>query len=143
MIFISLVVLSSFIFFYITARTEPPSYDSGTNLLVSYFMVLILAILTSFVSLQVTVDEKSIKLKFGYGLFRKQFLIKDIKSVNVVRNNWYYGWGIRFWLWPRMWVYNVSGFDAVEIELKKGKIYRIGTDEPKKLEKAIVNHLKL
>ncbi len=47
---------------------------------------------------------------------------------------WYYGWGIRGWLWPKMWIYNVSGFDAVEIKLKNGKMYRIGTDEPKKLE---------
>ena len=37
-----------------------------------------------------------------------------------------------------MCIYNVSGFDAVEIQLKNGKIYRIGTDEPKKLEQAIL-----
>ncbi|MEK7656054.1 MAG: hypothetical protein AAB386_05245 [Patescibacteria group bacterium] len=36
-----------------------------------------------------------------------------------------------------MWIYNVSGFDAVEIILKNGKIYRIGTDVPKELEVAI------
>jgi hypothetical protein len=36
-----------------------------------------------------------------------------------------------------MWIYNVSGFDAVEITMKNGKIYRIGTDEPLKLEQAI------
>ena len=36
-----------------------------------------------------------------------------------------------------MWIYNVSGFDAVEIILKNGKIYRIGTDVPSELEAAI------
>jgi hypothetical protein len=32
---------------------------------------------------------------------------------------------------------NVSGPHAVEIELKNGKKYRIGTDVPENLEKAI------
>ena len=36
-----------------------------------------------------------------------------------------------------MWIYNVSGFDAIELTMKNGKIYRIGTDEPEKLEAAI------
>jgi len=36
-----------------------------------------------------------------------------------------------------MRIYNISGFDAVEIKMKDGKRYRIGTDEPKKLEVAI------
>ena len=36
-----------------------------------------------------------------------------------------------------MWIYNVSGFDAVEIIMKNGKIYRIGTDVPEELEAAI------
>jgi hypothetical protein len=36
-----------------------------------------------------------------------------------------------------MWIYTVSGFDAVEITLKNGAIFRIGTDEPKALEQSI------
>jgi hypothetical protein len=42
-----------------------------------------------------------------------------------------------------MWIYNVSGFDAVEIKLKNDKIYRIGTDEPKKLEQTILYKIKM
>jgi len=41
-----------------------------------------------------------------------------------------------------MWIYNISGFDAVEIKMKNGKTYRIGTDEPQKLEQAIVHARK-
>jgi hypothetical protein len=40
-----------------------------------------------------------------------------------------------------MWIYNVSGFDAVEITLKNGNTYRIGTDEPKELEQAILQSI--
>ncbi len=34
-------------------------------------------------------------------------------------------------------LYNVSGFDAVEIKLRTGKKFRIGTDVPQELEEAI------
>jgi hypothetical protein len=48
--------------------------------------------------------------------------------VTRVRNPWYYGWGIRFI--SNGMVYNVSGFDAVEIALADGRRVRLGTDEP-------------
>ena len=102
-------------------------------------MVFILVILASFVSLQVIIDGKYVRMKFGYGMYQKKFLLHDILSAKTVKNRWWYGWGIRWWLWPKMWIYNVSGFDAVEITLKNGKMYRIGTDEPHTLEQAILH----
>ena len=69
-------------------------------------------------------------------------MLREIISVRAVKNHWYYGWGIRFWFWPRMVIFNVSGFDAVEIKMKNGKTYRIGTDEPKNLEHAIMQSIK-
>jgi len=36
-----------------------------------------------------------------------------------------------------MWIYNVSGFDAVEIIMRNEKIYRIGTNTSSELEAAI------
>lgn len=121
----------------ISARAEPPSVDSGANFVVTAVMVLVLLILLSFATLKVSIDEKYLRIKFGYGIFHKKFVLNDIASVERVKNHWYYGWGIRLWLWPKMWIYNVSGFDAVEIKTKNGKIYRVGTDEPIKLESAI------
>lgn len=140
-IVITLVVLVFFAWLQITARAEPPSYDSGTNFAISAIMVLILFILASFVSLQVIIDGKYLRIKFGYGIYKKKFLLNEIMSVKTVKNHWYYGWGIRGWLWPKMWIYNISGFDAVEITMKNGKIYRIGTDESKKLEQVIAKSL--
>lgn len=134
---VTLAVLVLFAWVYITARAELPSYDSGTNFAVTAIMVLILFILVSFSSLTVMLDERYLKIKFGYGIFRKSFLLNEVASAKVVKNHWYYGWGIRGWFWPYMWIYNVSGFDAVEITLKNGKIYRVGTDEPKELKIAI------
>ncbi len=137
MIVVSVFVFVLFAWMQITARVEAPSYDSGTNFLVTSVMFLVLFILTSFSSLTVSISEGFVKVKFGYGLFRKKFLVSDIVSATKVKNPWYCGWGIRLSISPYMWIYNVSGFDAVEIKMKNGKVYRIGTDEPEKLEVAL------
>jgi len=137
MIIVTLAVLALFAWAQITARAEPPSVDSGTNLLVTAVMVLILFILASFTALTTSIDEKYLRIKFGYGIFKKRFLLGEIVSTKQVKNHWYCGWGIRLWLWPKMWIYNVSGFEAVEIVMRNGKIYRIGTDTPSELEMVI------
>ena len=137
MISVALAVLVLFAWLQMTARAEPPSVDSGANLLVTAVMALILFILASFSTLTVATDEQFLKVRFGWGLFRKKFLLTEIVAVRKVKNQWYYGWGIRFWFWPRMWIFNVSGFDAVELTMKNGNIYRIGTDEPGVLAEAL------
>ena len=137
MLVVTLAVLVLFAWLQITARAEPPSIDSGTNFAVTAIMALILLMLSSFITLSASIDERYLRVKFGYGIFRKKFSVSEIASATQVKNHWYYGWGIRRWFWPRMWIFNVSGFSAVEIRMKNGKIYRVGTDEPEKLEAAI------
>ena len=104
---------------------------------------VILLIIASFATLTVSIDGSYLRVKFGYGIFSKSFALSEIVSVKSVKNRWYNGWGIRFWWKPRMMILNVSGFDAVEIHMRNGKIYRIGTDEPKKLESAIKQAVSL
>lgn len=137
MLVVTLAVLVLFAWVYITASAELPSVDSGTNFAVSAVMVLILFILASFATLTASIDENYLRIKFGYGIFARKFALNQIASVQAVKNHWYYGWGMRVWFWPYMWIYNVSGFDAVEIIMKNGKVYRIGTDVPEELETAI------
>jgi len=134
---VTLAVLVLFAWIYITASAEPPSVDSGPNFAVSAIMVLILFILASFATLTASIDENYLRIKFGYGIFARKFALNQIASIQAVKNHWYYGWGMRVWFWPYMWIYNVSGFDAVEIIMKNGKIYRIGTDVSEELETAI------
>jgi len=81
-----------------------------------------------FQSLTATVSREYIVLRFGIGLIWRRFSVIDVQEATIVRNRWYYGWGIR--LTPHGWLFNVSGFDAVEIQLKNGRKYRIGTDKP-------------
>jgi len=101
------------------------------------FIVLIILVICLFLfsTLTISINNDILKISFGIGLIRKEFLLKDIESCRIVKNPWYYGWGIR--LTPYGWLYNVSGFYAVEIKLKTGERYRIGTDAPYELEKVI------
>ncbi|QQS61041.1 MAG: hypothetical protein IPN70_04105 [Candidatus Moraniibacteriota bacterium] len=100
-------------------------------------MALILFILGSFATLKVSIDESYLRIRFGYGIFAKKFALDQIDSTQTVKNHWYYGWGIKIWFWPYMWIYSVSGLYAVEITMKNGKVYRIGTDVPEELKAAI------
>ncbi|WMW22006.1 hypothetical protein RE476_11625 [Methanolobus mangrovi] len=126
--FILLALILLFAFILLSTGFEPMAFAT---------MLLVVIIVISFTTLNVTIDENYFRIKFGYGIFRKKFLLDEIISTKTVKNHWYYGWGIRLWLWPKMWILNVSGFDAVEIKMKNNKIYRIGTDEQKELERAI------
>ena len=92
-----------------------------------------------FHSLTVRISPSDIAISFGVGLIRKRFPIGDIRSVRTVRNRWYNGFGIR--KIRGGWLYNVSGFDAIEIQLKNERKYRIGTDQPKKLLAAVESAL--
>ena len=110
---------------------------AGFNIPALLVMALVLFVLVSFSSLRVIIDQSHVRLQFGYGVIKKAFAVQDINLVRTVKNHWYYGWGVRMWAWPRMIIFNVSGFDAVELTMKNGRIYRIGTDEPQQLEYAI------
>ncbi len=98
-------------------------------------LIIMLIALGLFVTLTVAVDDRMLRIQFGLGVIRKGFLLKDIEAYCVVKNPWYYGWGLRFT--PRGWLFNVSGFSAIELQMKSGKIYRIATDEPDNLAKAL------
>jgi hypothetical protein len=88
-----------------------------------------------FHSLTVEVTQSLMVVRFGPGLIRRSFRVPSIREARTVKNRWYYGWGVR--LTPHGWLFNVSGFDAVEIRLENGRHYRIGTDRPEELLAAI------
>ena len=98
--------------------------------------VLGLALLM-FHSLRVEIGTSEISITFGIGWIKKRFPLSQISSARPVTNRWFYGWGIRYT--PHGWLFNVSGWDATEIEMHNGKKYRIGSDEPDKLTKAILS----
>ncbi|MCB0173034.1 MAG: hypothetical protein KDJ97_21080 [Anaerolineae bacterium] len=110
------------------------------NPIVLAVLIILLITLALFPTLTVTVDDRLVKLYYGLGLIHKQFLLKEIETFRPVKNPWYYGWGIRYT--PHGWLYNVSGLSAIELHMKSGKQYRIGTDEPAGLAQAIDEALR-
>jgi hypothetical protein len=109
--------------------------NSGINWIAIGVLVFIAVALVLFSSLTVVIREEEMEARFGPGPIRKRFKLNEIESCQVVKNHWYYGWGIR--LTPHGVLFNVSGFHAVEIKLRTGKKFRIGTDVPQELEGAI------
>jgi hypothetical protein len=97
---------------------------------------LLLVTMSLFPSLTVAIQGGALRCSFGVGLIRKEIKLSDIKDVYPVTNPWIVGWGIR-WVPGQYWMWNVSGLQAVELTLKTGKRFRIGTDEPDALSRAI------
>ncbi len=105
---------------------------------IAIVFVAFLVILTLlFHSLTVEVGPEELTVRFGIGLIRKRIPLQTIESAKEVRNRWYYGYGIR--LTPHGWLWNVSGLEAVELTLSQGKRFRIGTDEPRELLRALAS----
>lgn len=102
-------------------------------------VAIVLAAGILFATLTIEIDHDSLRWRFGPGLIRKHVRLSDIESVEPVRNRFWYGYGIR--LTPQGWLYNVSGLDAVEVRLRSGKTFRLGTDEPDRLGAAITARL--
>jgi len=99
--------------------------------------VVLLSALFLFASLTVEVNQQRVVCSFGTGLIHKEIPLSDITDARPVVNSWMAGWGIR-WMPGRYLMWNVSGLQAVELTLKNGGKFRIGTDEPDALVSAIL-----
>jgi hypothetical protein len=98
-------------------------------------LVVLVGLAVLFGTLTVDVEPDALRFRFGPGLVSRRVPLYAVREVRAVRNSWWYGWGIH--LTPHGWLYNVSGLDAVEVGLEGGKSLRIGTDEPRELERAL------
>lgn len=115
-------------------RNGMPSGTDGALLIGLSVLFLILLL---FHSLTAEVSDENVKVYFGIGLIRKTIPLREIESCVVQSNKFLLGWGIRFGLSFTLW--NVSGFDAVELTFKGKKWkFRIGTDRPQELCDEIV-----
>ena len=91
--------------------------------------------LLMFHCLAVRVTTEDVGVSLGIGLVRRTVPVAESESVQAIRTRWYNGWGIK--KVRHGWLFNVSGFDAVELGLTRKRRLLVGTDEPKKLLAAI------
>lgn len=124
------LLLAGLVIYLVSVAVSP--VPRGVFLVPTAILLICLAL---FYSLTVSIEDNHLKLRFGIGIIRKTFPLREIVSCEPVRNSWLCGWGIHYT--PHGWLFNVSGLHAVQIRMKNGKSYRIGTDEPAALAKAI------
>ena len=103
--------------------------------------VLVICLLL-FHSLSTEVTESSIRIRMGIGVIHRTIPVARIRRCVTARTPWYIGWGIRL-IPGRCWLWNVSGFDSVELEYHDGGYFRIGTDAPHELAEAIDEAISL
>ncbi len=109
--------------------------EQGARTITRSVTVVVVLLVFLFGTLTTEVGSGRIVLHFGPGLIHRTIALTDVSTARVVRNRWWYGWGIR--LTPHGWLWNVSGFDAVELEFVSGRKFRIGTDKSSELLAAI------
>lgn len=110
-------------------------FSPGALLLLAFMILCLLA----FATLTVQVNDQAITIRFGIGVIRKSFRLQDVQAYRTVKSPWYYGWGIH--AIPGGWIFNVSGTEAIELQMKNGRRYRIGTDDVQGFASAVESHV--
>jgi hypothetical protein len=108
---------------------------AGDDLVILPMVAILVIAGILFSSLTVEVTDRVLSWRFGPGWIRKQVNLSEVERIEVIRIHWLWGWGIH--LTPKGWLYNVSGMKAVQIRLRSGKSFLLGTDEPERLQAAI------
>lgn len=118
----------------ILAAIDLPASTPLTARAIVLCLVALIGVIFS--SLTVERRDHALRIWFGLGFPRWRWPLQEIASARPVRNPWYAGWGIH---WVGYWILNVSGWQAVEVGLRSGRKFRIGTDEPEALMNALRN----
>lgn len=141
LLFLPIILFFMYIIYYQEVLGKPFGSNPGPSIMYFGFVILFLVLLSLFSHLTVIGYTSCLEIRFGIGVIRKKFYFKDIRNCSVEKTPWYYGWGIR--KTPDGWLYNVSGSWSVQLNMKNGKMYRIGTDEPKKLAEYVKTRIDL
>lgn len=138
MIFVFVIPVQLLILYLYVNDIGDRPINTGGFVLINIILVLTYLLLYG---LTTTVTPERLTVSFGIGLIRKTIALSSIKTITVVTNSWYYGWGLRFI--PNGMMYNISGFKAIELSLTdSGRVVRIGSRQPEKLKEEIEKRLR-
>jgi hypothetical protein len=111
--------------------SNTPDYYIHIFLVLTFLICLLI-----FYKLTIIVDNANVSFKLGIGLVRKTYKIEDLKSCKSVTNSALNGIGIR--MLSNGWLYNVSGFKAIELQfVNKKSVVRIGTNNPDEISQLV------
>ena len=94
-------------------------------------------VLTMISSLTVEIENQTLKITFGKGIYKKEWNIDEFTDCRKVETKIWQGWGVHFI--GNGWLYNIYGRDAIELKMRNGQVTLIGTDEPDKLLDALAS----
>lgn len=96
----------------------------------------------SFRNLTVTDEETELLICFGpLPLFKRRLQYSELEKVEQARSTIMDGWGIH--MSPSGgWVWNLWGFDCVDVWYRQGRKLRIGTDDPLELTRFLKTKLE-
>lgn len=116
------------LYLFITTRMWP-----------AFFLVVFFLVATClFFALTVIGSSDTLEIRFGIGLIRKRFKLREIVSARPYRTSFWSGWGIH--KCSDGLIFNASGFDAVHLTMADGKKYIIGTNDRIRLLNFIEEH---
>ena len=106
-------------------QIEDPAVSTPVAIFSGFFFLLGL----SFRQLSCRDEGDYLRISFGpLPLFRRKLLYSKLEKVGPSRSSWKDGWGIH--LSSRGgWVWNIWGYDCVDIASTGGKKLRLGTDD--------------
>lgn len=100
-------------------------------------MLLLLGLaLSAFTRLTIHVDATAVTWRFGWGFPSGSIAMGEIDRAETTQTNLLEGFGIHWTIWHG-WLWNVGGFQAVEIFKTGGGGVTLGTDDPQGLMEAI------
>jgi hypothetical protein len=109
--------------------------DGPTMVFMVGLIALLIWIILIMRRLRVQVNPVAVQVTFGTGWPQRMIPLAEIASCQAVRLSPWTGYGMRYI--GRGWMFNIEGRDAVELALKNGSRFRIGTDEPAQLVQAL------
>ncbi len=111
------------------------SQVDGQKLSITLFSIGAVWFLLALSFRQLTCRDEGEHLRISFGplpIFRRKLLYARLEKVEKSRSRLLDGWGIH--LCTRGgWVWNLWGFDCVDIDSTGGKKLRLGTDDPEGL----------
>ena len=135
LIFIPLIITNLYLF------VEASANVGGQTKYYAILSLLFLLCLACFNKITITITKKTLSFSMGMGLIKKTYPLSEIKSCTPIKNNIINGWGIRRILGG--WLYNVSGFQAIELRFKnENKIIRIGTNKPEEVVEEVKKFIR-
>ena len=136
-IFVVLIPVQIMIFYFYLNDIGDRPLEANGFLIINLTIILIYSL---FYGMTTRITADSVRLSFGIGLIRKTIQLSQIISLEIVKNPWYFGWGVRFI--PKGMLYNITGTAAIELRfMHANKVVRIGAKHPLKLKQEIEKRL--